>query len=161
MLCNRGLHEQSPEAIGTKFRHLVVNTSQTPYERSIKNNRTPISLVQKAYRLLDHLPGLPLDQPQFRAPPDSPLDGRTPLQSMMRCLRRPIGPHPRRPMPLFKWIHSLESETSTPSEEAHDKIRSQIFSAKIPICQSSHAHKSFTIMPMSGLYSCMSKHVNF
>ncbi|KAI5662382.1 hypothetical protein M9H77_21705 [Catharanthus roseus] len=39
--CNAtmGLHGQSPnlqnEAIGTKFRHLVVNTSQTPYEHSI------------------------------------------------------------------------------------------------------------------------------
>ncbi|KAI5664132.1 hypothetical protein M9H77_23455 [Catharanthus roseus] len=34
-----GLHEQSldpqNEAIGTKFRYLVVNTGQTPYERSI------------------------------------------------------------------------------------------------------------------------------
>ncbi|KAI5653300.1 hypothetical protein M9H77_30487 [Catharanthus roseus] len=39
--CNAtmGLHGQSPdpqnEAIETNFRHLVVNTSQTPYERSI------------------------------------------------------------------------------------------------------------------------------
>ncbi|KAI5652804.1 hypothetical protein M9H77_29991 [Catharanthus roseus] len=31
---------------------------------------------------------------------------------------RPIGPHPPRSTPLFKWIHSLESESSTPSEEA-------------------------------------------
>ncbi|KAI5682267.1 hypothetical protein M9H77_03495 [Catharanthus roseus] len=72
-----GLHGQSPnpqnEAIGTKFRHLVVNTSQTPYERSITNNRTPISLVKISSRLLGHLPGLPWGQPQFRAPPDSPL----------------------------------------------------------------------------------------
>ncbi|KAI5654654.1 hypothetical protein M9H77_31841 [Catharanthus roseus] len=75
-----GLHRQSPdpqnEAIGTKFRHLVVNTSQTPYERSITNNRTPISLVKTGYRLLGHLPGLPWGQPQFRAPPDSPLGDR-------------------------------------------------------------------------------------
>ncbi|KAI5648711.1 hypothetical protein M9H77_34716 [Catharanthus roseus] len=46
-----GLHGQSPdpqnEAIGTKFRHLVVNTSQTLYEHSITNNRTPISLVKR------------------------------------------------------------------------------------------------------------------
>ncbi|KAI5661257.1 hypothetical protein M9H77_20580 [Catharanthus roseus] len=62
--------------------------------------------------LLGHLPGLSWDQPQFRAPPDSPLGGRTPLQSMMRC------PHPLRSTPLFKWIHSPESETSTPSKEA-------------------------------------------
>ncbi|KAI5657205.1 hypothetical protein M9H77_25998 [Catharanthus roseus] len=75
-----GLHGQSPnpqnEVIGTKFRHLVVNTRQAPYERSITNNCTPISLVKIGYRLLGHLPGLPLDQPQFRAPPDSPLGDR-------------------------------------------------------------------------------------
>ncbi|KAI5677940.1 hypothetical protein M9H77_08890 [Catharanthus roseus] len=39
------LHGQSldpqNEAIGTKFQHLVVNTSRTPYERSITNIRTP------------------------------------------------------------------------------------------------------------------------
>ncbi|KAI5676102.1 hypothetical protein M9H77_07052 [Catharanthus roseus] len=63
--CNAtvGLHGHSPdphnEAIGSKFRHLVVNTSQTPYERSITNNRTPISLVKIGYRLLGHLPDLP------------------------------------------------------------------------------------------------------
>ncbi|KAI5670553.1 hypothetical protein M9H77_10917 [Catharanthus roseus] len=75
-----GLHGQSPnpqnEAIGTKFRHLVVNTSRTPYEHSITNNRTPISLVKIGYRLLGHLPGLPWGQPQFRAPPNSPLGDR-------------------------------------------------------------------------------------
>ncbi|KAI5664833.1 hypothetical protein M9H77_24156 [Catharanthus roseus] len=81
-ICNAtvGLYGQSPdpqnEAIGTKFRHLVVNTSQTPYERSITNNSTPISLVKTGYRLLGHLPGLPWGQPQFRAPPDSPLGDR-------------------------------------------------------------------------------------
>ncbi|KAI5675699.1 hypothetical protein M9H77_06649 [Catharanthus roseus] len=64
------------EAIGTEFRHLVVNTSQTPYERSITNNRTPISLVKTGYGLLGHLPGLPWGQSQFRAPPDSPLGDR-------------------------------------------------------------------------------------
>ncbi|KAI5661638.1 hypothetical protein M9H77_20961 [Catharanthus roseus] len=77
--CNAtmGLHGQSPdlenEAIGTKFRHLVFNTSQTPYERSMTNNRTPISLVKTGYRLLGHLQGLPWGQPQFQAPFDSPL----------------------------------------------------------------------------------------
>ncbi|KAI5673476.1 hypothetical protein M9H77_13840 [Catharanthus roseus] len=77
--CNAtvGLHGQTSdpqnEAIGTKFRHLVVNTSRTPYERSITNNCTPVSLVKTGYRLLGHLPGLPWGQPQFRAPPDSPL----------------------------------------------------------------------------------------
>ncbi|KAI5681610.1 hypothetical protein M9H77_02838 [Catharanthus roseus] len=55
------------KAIGTKFRHLVVNTSQTPYERSIKNNCTLMSLVKTGYRFLGHLPGLPLGQPQFRS----------------------------------------------------------------------------------------------
>ncbi|KAI5672588.1 hypothetical protein M9H77_12952 [Catharanthus roseus] len=64
------------EAIGSKFQHLVVNTSQTPYKRSITNNRTPISLVKTGYKLLGHLPGLPWGQPQFRAPPDSPLGDR-------------------------------------------------------------------------------------
>ncbi|KAI5653360.1 hypothetical protein M9H77_30547 [Catharanthus roseus] len=82
------------------------NTSQTTYERSITNNRTPISLVKTGYRLLGHLPGLSWDQPQFRAPPDSLLGVRTPPQSMMRCPRRPVGPHPPRSTPLFKWIHS-------------------------------------------------------
>ncbi|KAI5652999.1 hypothetical protein M9H77_30186 [Catharanthus roseus] len=75
-----GLHGQSSdpqnEAIGTKLRHLVVNTSQTLYERSIRNNHTPISLVKTGYRLLGHLPGLSRGQPQFRAPPDSPLGDR-------------------------------------------------------------------------------------
>ncbi|KAI5650472.1 hypothetical protein M9H77_36477 [Catharanthus roseus] len=81
--CNAtvGLYGQSAdaqnEAIETKFQHLVVNTSQTPYERSITNNRTPISQVKTGYRLLGHLPGLPWGQPQFRAPPDSPLDRPT------------------------------------------------------------------------------------
>ncbi|KAI5659509.1 hypothetical protein M9H77_28302 [Catharanthus roseus] len=53
-----------------KFRHLVVNTIQTPYERSITNNRTPISLVKTGYRLLGHLPAT------------------VPPQSMMRCPRK-------------------------------------------------------------------------
>ncbi|KAI5662535.1 hypothetical protein M9H77_21858 [Catharanthus roseus] len=56
-----GLYGQSPdpqhEVIGTKFRHLVVNTSQTSYERSITNNRILISLIKTGYRLLGHLPG--------------------------------------------------------------------------------------------------------
>ncbi|KAI5676819.1 hypothetical protein M9H77_07769 [Catharanthus roseus] len=41
-----------------------------------------------------------------------------PSQSMMWCPRKPIGPLPPRSTPLFKWIHSSESETSMPSEEA-------------------------------------------
>ncbi|KAI5669031.1 hypothetical protein M9H77_18884 [Catharanthus roseus] len=65
-----GLHGQSldpqNEVIVITFRHLVVNTSQTPYERSITNNRTPISLLKAGYRLLGHLP----------APPDSLLGDR-------------------------------------------------------------------------------------
>ncbi|KAI5677652.1 hypothetical protein M9H77_08602 [Catharanthus roseus] len=40
-----------------------------------------------------------------------------PPYSMMRCPRRPIGPRPTQSTPLFKWIHSPESITSTPSEE--------------------------------------------
>ncbi|KAI5662755.1 hypothetical protein M9H77_22078 [Catharanthus roseus] len=44
-------------AIEIEFQHLVVNTSQTPYERSITNNHIPISLVKTGYRLLGHLPG--------------------------------------------------------------------------------------------------------
>ncbi|KAI5649503.1 hypothetical protein M9H77_35508 [Catharanthus roseus] len=54
----------------------------------------------------------------FQAPPDSPLGSRAPPQSIMRCPRRPIGPYPSRSTLLFKWIHSPESESSTPSEEA-------------------------------------------
>ncbi|KAI5668195.1 hypothetical protein M9H77_18048 [Catharanthus roseus] len=117
-----GLHGQSSdpqnEAIRTKFRHLIVNTSQTPYERLI--TKQPHSHITGQNRL--QTPGTPtrsvLDQPQFRAPPDSPLGGRTPPQSMMRCAHRPIRPHPLWSTPLFKWIHSPESEMSTPSEEA-------------------------------------------
>ncbi|KAI5673071.1 hypothetical protein M9H77_13435 [Catharanthus roseus] len=59
-----------------------------------------------------------LGQPQFRAPPDSPLGGRTLPQSMMRIPYRPIGPHPPRSMPLFQWIHSPESKTSMSLERA-------------------------------------------
>ncbi|KAI5668768.1 hypothetical protein M9H77_18621 [Catharanthus roseus] len=58
------------------------------------------------YRFLGHLLGLSWDQPRCRAPPDSLLGSRTPPQSMMQCTRRPIGPHPLRSTPLFKWIHS-------------------------------------------------------
>ncbi|KAI5653662.1 hypothetical protein M9H77_30849 [Catharanthus roseus] len=76
----------------------------------LQNNRTPISLVKTGYRLLGHLPGLPWDQPQFRAPPDFPLGGPTPPQSMMQCPRRPIGPHPQQSTPLFKWIHRLSQK---------------------------------------------------
>ncbi|KAI5661822.1 hypothetical protein M9H77_21145 [Catharanthus roseus] len=67
---------------------------------------------------LGHLPSLPWDQSRCQVPPDSSLGGRTPPQSMMRCPRRPIGSHPPRSMPLFKWIHSPESKSSTPSKEA-------------------------------------------
>ncbi|KAI5653190.1 hypothetical protein M9H77_30377 [Catharanthus roseus] len=74
MLCNSGAprtKSRSPKR-GHQSQ-VLVNTSQTPYKRSITNNRTPISLVKTGYRLLGHLPGLSWGQPQFRAPPDSPL----------------------------------------------------------------------------------------
>ncbi|KAI5681357.1 hypothetical protein M9H77_02584 [Catharanthus roseus] len=117
-----GLYGQSPdpqnEAIGTKFRHLVVNTIQTPYERSITKQPHSHITGQNRLQTLGAPTRSALDQPQFRAPLDSQLSGRTAPQSMMRCPRRPIGPHPARSMPLFKWIYSPESESSTPSEEA-------------------------------------------
>ncbi|KAI5664207.1 hypothetical protein M9H77_23530 [Catharanthus roseus] len=56
--CNAtmGLHGQSPdpqnEAIGTKFRYLVVNTSQTPYECSI--TKQPHSHITGQNRLQTH-----------------------------------------------------------------------------------------------------------
>ncbi|KAI5649337.1 hypothetical protein M9H77_35342 [Catharanthus roseus] len=53
-----------------KFWHLVVNTSQTPYECSITNNRIPITLVKTGYKLLGHQPTT------------------VPPQSMMRCPRK-------------------------------------------------------------------------
>ncbi|KAI5682006.1 hypothetical protein M9H77_03234 [Catharanthus roseus] len=121
--CNAtvGLHRQSPdpqnEAIGTKFLHLVVNTSQTPYERSITKQLHSHITGQNRLQTPGHLPGLPWDQPRCRAPPDFPLGGRSPPQSMMRCPHRLIGPHPPRCTPLFKWIHSPESESSTPSKK--------------------------------------------
>ncbi|KAI5664188.1 hypothetical protein M9H77_23511 [Catharanthus roseus] len=40
-----------------------------------------------------------------------------PPQSMMRCPRRLIRPHPLRSTTLLKWIHSPESKSSTPLEE--------------------------------------------
>ncbi|KAI5683209.1 hypothetical protein M9H77_04437 [Catharanthus roseus] len=80
----------------------------------------PTRLPSYLWRL--QTPGAPtrsvLGQHQFRAPPNSPLGGTILLQSMMRYPRRPIGPHPPRSTPLFKWIHSPKSKTSTPSEEA-------------------------------------------
>ncbi|KAI5649011.1 hypothetical protein M9H77_35016 [Catharanthus roseus] len=54
----------------------------------------------------------------YQVCPETHLGGRIPPQSMVWCPRRPIGPHPPQSMPLFKWIHSSKSETSTPSEEA-------------------------------------------
>ncbi|KAI5678696.1 hypothetical protein M9H77_09646 [Catharanthus roseus] len=105
----RGHQNQVPASRSRYRLHII---------RRLQNNRTPISLVKTGYRLLGHLPGLPWDQPQFRAPPDIPLCGRTPLQSMMRYPRTLIGPHPPWSTPLFKWIHSPESKTSTPLEEA-------------------------------------------
>ncbi|KAI5675671.1 hypothetical protein M9H77_06621 [Catharanthus roseus] len=84
------------EVIGNKFRHLVVNTSQTPYKRSITNNCTPISLVKSKGQLSGH--HIIFKHKNFRAP-------------------------------------------------------------KILIRQSSHAYANVTIMPMPGLYSCMSKYI--
>ncbi|KAI5682188.1 hypothetical protein M9H77_03416 [Catharanthus roseus] len=49
-----------------------------------------------------------------------------PTAEQMRCLRRPIAPHPLQYYALFKWIHSLESETSTSSEEALIRGISQV-----------------------------------
>ncbi|KAI5677529.1 hypothetical protein M9H77_08479 [Catharanthus roseus] len=89
---------------------------QTPYERSITKQPHSHITGQNRLQTLGHLLGLPWDQPQFRAPPDSPLGGRTPQQCMTRCPRRPIGPQPPRSTPVFKWIHSPESESSTLSE---------------------------------------------
>ncbi|KAI5659765.1 hypothetical protein M9H77_28558 [Catharanthus roseus] len=102
-----GLHRQSPdprnEAIGTKFRHLVVKYQpnniraldyKQPHSHNTRQNR--LQTPGAPTRLLGHLPGLPWNQPQCRAPPDSPLGDRTPP---------PIGPHPPRSTPLLKWIH--------------------------------------------------------
>ncbi|KAI5681424.1 hypothetical protein M9H77_02652 [Catharanthus roseus] len=44
--------------------------------------------------------------------------GPTLVSSPSWLSTRLIGPQPLQSMPLFKWIHSPESETSTPSEEA-------------------------------------------
>ncbi|KAI5648137.1 hypothetical protein M9H77_34142 [Catharanthus roseus] len=74
-------------------------------------------LVKIGYRFLGHLPGLPWDNLSFK-PLLALHKVAVPPQSMMRCPRRPIGPHPPRSTPLFKWIHSPKSELSTPSEEA-------------------------------------------
>ncbi|KAI5672398.1 hypothetical protein M9H77_12762 [Catharanthus roseus] len=103
MYATVGLYGQSPEpqneAIGTKFRHLVVDTSQTPYERSIKNNHTPISLVKIGYRLLGHLPG---DRP---------------TASMMRCPRKYRLGHALKVLCPFSNGSTLRVKNSSMSSE--------------------------------------------
>ncbi|KAI5663854.1 hypothetical protein M9H77_23177 [Catharanthus roseus] len=78
--------------------------------------------------------------------------GRTPLQSMMRCPRRPIGPHPPQSMPFFKWIHSPESETSMPSEEAF--VRGLATKAICPAVRTESGHKYFSKNPHPPVTTC-------
>ncbi|KAI5650352.1 hypothetical protein M9H77_36357 [Catharanthus roseus] len=52
------MFESQNEVIIAKFRHLVFNTSQTPYEHSIYITTTlPQSLVKSGYKFLRHQPG--------------------------------------------------------------------------------------------------------
>ncbi|KAI5677236.1 hypothetical protein M9H77_08186 [Catharanthus roseus] len=74
------------EVIRMKFRHLVVNTSQTPFERSI--TKQPHSHIIGQNRLQN-----------LGAPTRSTLGPTSVSSPMMRCPRRPIGPHPLRSTP--------------------------------------------------------------
>ncbi|KAI5650006.1 hypothetical protein M9H77_36011 [Catharanthus roseus] len=47
----------------------------------------------------------PSPAPPFESVVDSCILILLIVDSMMRCLRRPIGPHPPRSTPLLKWIH--------------------------------------------------------
>ncbi|KAI5680827.1 hypothetical protein M9H77_02054 [Catharanthus roseus] len=56
---------------------------------------------------------------------------------------------------------SGEQSSDTSLTVETDSSHKHFKATKILIRQSSHACATFTIMPMSGLYSCMSKHVTF
>ncbi|KAI5670048.1 hypothetical protein M9H77_19901 [Catharanthus roseus] len=88
-----GLHGQNSdlqnEAIETKFRHLVVKYQ--PNNIRALDYKQPHSHITGQNRL--QTPG---------APTRSALGSTS---SMMRCPRKPIGPHPPRSTSLFKWIH--------------------------------------------------------
>ncbi|KAI5682475.1 hypothetical protein M9H77_03703 [Catharanthus roseus] len=103
------LHGQSPdlqnEAIGTKFRHLVVkykpnNIRALDYKQQHSNITSQNSL---------QTPGAPtrsvLGQPQFRASPDSPLGDRPTAEHDAMSTLIPVGPCPQGTTPLFKWIY--------------------------------------------------------
>ncbi|KAI5676891.1 hypothetical protein M9H77_07841 [Catharanthus roseus] len=76
------------EVIGNKFRHPIVNTSQTPYERSIsRTTALSISLSKPGYRFLGHLPGLPETNLSFK-PLLALHKAADPPQSMMRYPRK-------------------------------------------------------------------------
>ncbi|KAI5676182.1 hypothetical protein M9H77_07132 [Catharanthus roseus] len=97
--------------------NLVVNTSQTPYERSI--TKQPHYHITSQNRL------------QILVAPARSALGPTLVSNsswlstrglshrrVMRCPRRPIGHTLHGTSPLFKWIHSTESKTSMPSKKA-------------------------------------------
>ncbi|KAI5678400.1 hypothetical protein M9H77_09350 [Catharanthus roseus] len=83
------------EVIGITFRHLVLNTSQTPYECSI--TKQPLSQnwskqATDSWGIYQVYPGTNISFKPLQA-----LDKAAILpQSMMRCPRRSIGPCPPR-----------------------------------------------------------------
>ncbi|KAI5664857.1 hypothetical protein M9H77_24180 [Catharanthus roseus] len=87
--------ESQNEVIGIKFWHLVVNTSQTPFESSI--TKQPLSQnwskqTTDSWGTYQVCPGTKLSFKPLLA-----LHKMTvPSQSMMRCPHRPIGPRPPR-----------------------------------------------------------------
>ncbi|KAI5648231.1 hypothetical protein M9H77_34236 [Catharanthus roseus] len=81
--------------IGIKFRHLVVNTSQTPYERSITKQLLFQNWSKQATDSWDTYQVCLRTNLSFK--PLLALHKVAILpQSMMRCPRRPVGPCPPR-----------------------------------------------------------------
>ncbi|KAI5676612.1 hypothetical protein M9H77_07562 [Catharanthus roseus] len=107
----RGHHNQVP---ASRSQHKAKHHMSA----RLQNNRAPISLVKTGYRLLGHLPSLPWGQPQFQAPPDSPLRDRPTAEHDAMSMYISVGPRPQGTTLLFKWIHPQSQNPSTSSEEA-------------------------------------------
>ncbi|KAI5676988.1 hypothetical protein M9H77_07938 [Catharanthus roseus] len=102
--------------VGLDRQGLNPTTSQTLYERSITKQPLSQNWSKQAtgsWGTYQVCPGTNLNFKPLLAL----YKAAVPPQSMMRCPRRPIGPHLPRSTPFLKWIHSPESESSMPSEE--------------------------------------------
>ncbi|KAI5662507.1 hypothetical protein M9H77_21830 [Catharanthus roseus] len=83
------------EVIRIKFRHLVVNTSQTPYERSISKQPLSQNWSKQATDSWDTYQVCPGTNFSFK-PLLTLHKAAVSPQSMMQCPHRPIGPRPPR-----------------------------------------------------------------